>query len=192
MYVHDVGYKGTNRGYFVPVMFGDLPHLVSRDREIYGLPALYTAIQTEHRAMSQQVTARFGELDWLEIKVQDLQPSAASTSAVLPDGAGKTGLLAWTCRRQFARDEQSNEKHVERDDFVVKVSFEKDEDAVRVEQIWETSNASIQFNLHDRASMPTLDHIVHRLAEMPIYQILGAKMIVGDGLPTYCRAQRLS
>lgn len=198
LYINGVSHKGSSgqqsRGAYVPVLFENLPYTVVRDREVYGLPAFYSEITAELRPNSSQVTAKAQGHSWLTLTLEDLKPgsvptSPASSTALFPDGASEFGLLSWRSVPKFSLD--GAEQPADVDAFAVKLSVEDEGREIQIQQVYESSKASIQFAPQDSKQAHALGPIVQRLAEIPIYQILGAKVVVGNGTPAFKQASRI-
>jgi hypothetical protein len=50
-------------------------------------------------------------------------------------------------------------------------------------KVWTSSKASFQIDPLDWEQLPTLHHVISRLAELPVYEIVSARVVEGDGVP---------
>ena len=192
LHIHGVSYEGSGEqkvaGVYVPIIFEDLPQMVVRDRELYGLPAVYGQVNVKQELESYTVTAGFDGMDWASIVLHDLQPDNARESqtpdgATVPDDAKELDLLAWRSMPSLDGQEQ---------DFAVMVRRTNKDGEMNVHRTWTTTDASVRLGLGYKNMPPTVSHIVERLSEIPIYKILSAKVFEGTGAPSFTRAQRLT
>lgn len=192
LYIHGVSYNGAGghkvTGVYVPIVFEDLPHALVRDREVYGLPAIYGQISAEHSAESYVVTAGFNGVDWATVILDDLQqsdaPGSQTTNGIgLADDVEDTNLLAW-------RSMPTSDGH--EDSFAVKVCTTEGDPAVEVQETWTTTDISIHLGIGDKKVPPFMSDVVERLSEIPIYQVLGSKVIKGTGVPSFDHVHKLA
>lgn len=61
----------------------------------------------------------------------------------------------------------------------------------RVIRVRKTTEASFRIDALGWESLPTLQHVISRLAEIPVDQIVGAKLVEGEGVPDVSSAMRL-
>ena len=198
-YIHDVVHKGSGgqhtRGTYVPIMFENLPHTMARDREVYGLPAVYSEINAYHSSDSSQVTASLNGCNWIRLKLEALKPGIAQTPptsriALLPDGVADTALFSSRTVPRFSLEGEAD-KASEVEAFAIKVSFQDDDSALQIQQAFVSSSATIRFEAQGPKESSILDPVVERLAEIPIYEILSAQVIVGSGTPGFKQAYRI-
>ena len=199
LYIHDVARKGSNgqstRATFVPIVFENLAHTVVRDREVYGMPAVYSEISARHSSSSVQVTASLNGHNWVtlaleDLKFKDAQGSLSSKAALLPGDAAGTVLLSWRSVPKFS-NENETDRLAELESFAVKVPFNDDDGTLQIQQAFETGKAEILFEIQDPSTPSTIGSVVERLAEIPIYEVLGAQVILGSGTPVLKQANRI-
>ena len=192
LYVYGVSYHGSEKqkiaGTYIPVIFEDLPHAIIRDREAYGLPAVYGQLNVKQDSNDITITASFDGKDWANIVIHRLQPENAqisqTTNGVLPPAdPAATSLLAW--RSMPGLDGEA-------DNFAVQILGTNDNDNMKVQGVWASTDVSIQIGPRDQKLPTIVSDIVERLSEMPIYQILSAKIVEGSGAPSFNRARRLT
>lgn len=61
----------------------------------------------------------------------------------------------------------------------------------KVTRVPKTPKASFQIDALGWESLPTLQHNISRLAEISVDQIVGAKLVEGEGVPAVSSAMRL-
>lgn len=50
-------------------------------------------------------------------------------------------------------------------------------------KVWKASQAKFDINGMNWKSLPTMHHVVERLAELPVYEVMGGKVVEGMGVP---------
>jgi hypothetical protein len=200
LYLHDIAHQGSggqkSRGTFVPVAFENLTHTVVRDREVYGLPVVYSEINARHSSSSVHVTASLNGRKWFtmaleDLKIKDSRGSLSSKAALLPgDTAADTALFSWRSVPKFSTESEADNS-AGPEAFAVKVSFDNDDSTLQVQQAFESSAAKIEFELQDPSAPCCFGPIVERLAEIPNHAVLGAQIILGSGAPALKQAYRI-
>lgn len=195
LYVHGVTYTTSNdekvRGTYVPVIFEDLPYSVIRDREAFGLPAMYSSITAEHHEDTYHVSIAANESMWANFDLKELNPippqaQATSDDENLTGSTGENGLLSWRSVPKWDLDDQTSNVQGR----AVYVTCKAYDEPVNVQQIWEASKASVRFQ-SPLNMLPPLHEIVTRLSEIPIHKVLSAKVISGTGNPAFSKGQRI-
>jgi hypothetical protein len=57
--------------------------------------------------------------------------------------------------------------------------------------VWQADRATFKIDALDWDCLPTLHHVVSRLEEIPVYEIVGAKVVEGVGVPDVGAARRI-
>lgn len=191
-YTHADGKKST--GTYVPVIFEDLPEAIARDREVFGLPALYSEVTAERSPEGYEIEASWKGNRWASIIIKDLKeaPLESSTNyskALFFGAGGDEGLISWRRMPTIKRDDAKiGEK--DNDGFPVWIPLNDDE-PMEVEKIWQASEADVQFNALGHQKLPTLNDLVARLAEIPVFRVLGVKIMTGLGSSSISKPSRL-
>jgi hypothetical protein len=60
-----------------------------------------------------------------------------------------------------------------------------------VQKVWIAEKGGFSFNALDWDALPTLHHVISRLAEIPVYEVVGAKVVEGLGVPDVSSARRI-
>jgi hypothetical protein len=69
--------------------------------------------------------------------------------------------------------------------------FSEAEPQPMVQRSWQAQKAELTLNPGDWTSLPTLHHVISRLAEIPIYEVVSARVVEGDGVPDVAAAVRI-
>lgn len=57
---------------------------------------------------------------------------------------------------------------------------------------YKAQKASFEFDPLDWEQLPTLHHIVSRLAEIPVYEVMDARIVEGEGVPDLAAARPIN
>jgi hypothetical protein len=57
--------------------------------------------------------------------------------------------------------------------------------------VWRAGKATVSFDACDWNTLPTLHHVVSRVAEIPVYEVISAKVVSGVGVPDVSSAVRI-
>lgn len=61
----------------------------------------------------------------------------------------------------------------------------------KTRRVYKAEEASISFDPLDWEALPTLHHVVSRLAEIPIYEVISGQVVEGVGMPDVSTARRI-
>ncbi|EFX04464.1 FAD-binding domain containing protein [Grosmannia clavigera kw1407] len=181
LYIHGVEYVTKSGavldGTFLPLLFENLTDPIVSGREELGMPKLYCSIDVWRRAASYRIQAGWEGASFGSIVLKDLvEADPASTKGTI-GGEDDQGLFAY---KYIPRVGERGCADVEHATFVPHAE-EARVVSSRVVRMFETSKASVSFEALDWESLPTLHHVVSRLAEIPIYEVIGAKVVEGLG-----------
>ncbi|KAJ9611856.1 hypothetical protein H2204_015133 [Knufia peltigerae] len=191
LYIHDVSYDTSYgkkfRGTYVPVIFNNQTDCIVRDREHYGLNAVYSSMNVEHDGNRYHASAFSNGHAWAELALEDLQPVPSDALAALgtPTLAGTMqdeGLLTWRCSPTF---------DTKTPDFGLWIPFKQGDEDVRVTQAWKTEKATIRFESNTSLKRPILAEVASRLSEIPVFDVLSAHVVTGTGIPSFGQPQRI-
>ena len=198
LYIHNVKYTAasgsTTSGTYVPVIFDNIADVVVHDREALGLPKLHTAVFAEHKAEQYHIQAESQGVTWASITLRNLQQSpplqpAKSHIAALTGRKDGGPFIAWRTMPIIER-RAADQGTPQSEAFAVSTVIEGDEE-ISVDHEWTTTDVTVDFNPWDRQTLPTLHNAAKRLAEIPIFSVLEAKVLSGVGHLTFSRSTRL-
>lgn len=192
LYIHGVEYVKKNgdivSGTYMPLLFESLTDPIVSGREELGMPKLYTSIDIHKRgSKSYRVNtgwegAIWGNFVWDELVEAD--PNAESGNI---SGEDDDGILVY---RYIPKVGWRNRGQPEAE-YPVFVPYAEDSLQPKTQRVFKAKKASFKIDGMDWDALPTLHHIVSRLAELPVYEVVGAKIVEGTGVPDVRAAQRL-
>ena len=192
LYIHGVEYEKPDgqilSGTYMPILFESLTDPIVSGREELGMPKLYTAIDVFHGTGSYRVMTSWQGSLWGNFTLDGLEPDtdlAAATGKV--SGEDDDGILVYRYYPQVGRDLKGQSET----EYPVFVPFAEEKPQPVTTKVWKASKASIKIDPLDWNALPTLHHIVSRLGEIPVYEIVKAKVVEGEGVPDVAPARRV-
>lgn len=183
LYVHGVEYVkkdgSTVKGSYLPILFESLTDPIVSGREELGMPKLYTSIDVYRRATSYRIRTGWQGALWGNFLLEDLvevDPSSASGGI---SGEADAGMLAY---KYIPKSGRTN-KNVAAEEHAVWDPFSEATPKPMPKRVYTTKKASFQIDALDWEQLPTLHHVICRLAEVPVYEVIGAKVVEGEGVP---------
>ena len=191
LYIHGVEYvqKDGNilNGTFLPVLFESLTDPIVSGREELGMPKLFCSIDIWRRTNSYRVQTGWQGVQFGSITLDGLEEIDAGTSKGTIGGEDDDGIFAYKYIPKVGERGQADVQHAT---FVPHAEESKVVPS-RVQRVMNAKKANIHFDPQDWEALPTLHHVVHRLAEIPVYEIIGGKVVEGVGVPDVSSARRL-
>jgi hypothetical protein len=193
LYIHGVQYTRGNgeviKGTFMPVLFESLADPIVSGREELGMPKLYCSIdinQNETRYLVQTgwQGALFGKME-----LEGLQEENIETVRGTIGGDADDEILAWRYFHQAAINKGN--AAVEHLTFMPRAK-ESNVGPSTVTKVQRALAATIAFDPLNWKRLPTLHHIITTLAEIPLYEIIDAKVVEGTGVPDVSVARKVN
>ncbi|KAK9592166.1 hypothetical protein V6Z92_005195 [Aspergillus fumigatus] len=183
LYVHGVEYvkkDGTViRGSYLPILFESLTDPIVSGREELGAPKLYTSVDIYRRAKSYRIRTGWQGALWGHFLLEDLVEVDPASAPGGFSGEADEGILVHKYLPQTGRlnKNKAAEEYAAFDPFSEAVPIPNPR------KVWTSSKASFQIDPLDWEQLPTLHHVISRLAELPVYEIASARVVEGEGVP---------
>lgn len=217
LYIHGVQYTKKDgsvvKGAYMPILFENLADPILSGREELGMPKLYSAIDVYRRQESSYfINAAWQGATWGRFRLTGLHETgtcmdtstSSNGSSTAPDtnqsspsapgpppgnvsGGPDEGILVY---RYMPKVGQTH-KGIATEEYPAYVPFSEERPTPRVSRTWTASAASFDIDAMDRDALPTIHHVIERLAEIPVYEIVEAKVVEGTGVPDVASAARL-
>jgi len=191
LYIHGVEYVKKNgdvvSGTYMPLLFESLTDPIVSGREELGMPKLYSSIDIHKREKSYRINtgwegAIWGNFVWDGLKEADPLTESGSIS-----GEDDDGILVY---RYIPTVGWKNRGKAEAE-YPVFVPYKEDSLKPQTQRVWKADKPKFKLDALDVDALPTLHHIIERLAELPVYEIVSGKIVEGVGVPDVRAAQRL-
>jgi hypothetical protein len=172
----------------MPILFESLADPIVSGREELGMPKLYTAIDVHERNSSYRLQTSWQGALWSHFELEDLedQDPAADKGTI---GGEDDGILVYRYIPKVGRHTKG-EPEAEYPVFVPHAQEPKVV-ASQVTCLRRTRNAKVEIDRLGWDALPTLHHVVSRLAEIPVDEVIDAKITEGRGVPDVSSAQRI-
>lgn len=193
LYIEGVQYTKANgevvSGTYLPILFESLADPIVSGREELGMPKLYSALEANERDGSYYLQASWQSAVWGRFRWEGLEDQDPATTAGPGDSGVNGGLLLHRYIPKVGRD-CKGQAEVEYPVFVPNA----DESKVlvsKVTRVRTATKAAFEIDGLGWEALPTLHHIIERLAEIPVDEILLAKIVEGEGVPDVSSARRI-
>lgn len=193
LYIHGVEYVkrdgSTVSGTHLSVLFESLTDPITSGREELGMPKLFCDIDIDrdNSGGSARVRASFRGAEFIDMRIDGLQADDGQGEAGTIGGEADYGILTY---RYIPAVGQPGKADAE---YAIVVPHEEEEPKGTVKTVLRAppTGASIERRALDWTQLPTLHHVASALAEMPIYEVVNAKVVEGTGVPDVSAARRI-
>ncbi|KAF2162584.1 hypothetical protein M409DRAFT_69143 [Zasmidium cellare ATCC 36951] len=185
LYTHGVEYTSasgkTVRGTYLPILFENLADPIVSGREELGMPKLYSGIDIFQRGEgSYHIRTSWQGAVWGHFHLTGLESVDPQQTAGSIGGEADDGIIVHRYMPSVGKENKGVKSEA---DFACFDPFAEAEPKPRVTAVWTASQAKFEINGLDWKSLPTLNHVVSRLEELPVYEVVGAKVVEGLGVP---------
>ncbi|MCJ1465862.1 hypothetical protein MMC07_004481 [Pseudocyphellaria aurata] len=171
----------TVSGSFLAVVFVNAPDAIVNDREEMGIPKVFCDLDTKHGdSLDYCVRASWHGIDFAEMRLRN-QADCFSVTETSPRNDSTINDAAEADTVVFAHryiPAVATKGKPTADCIVCLPPTSTKEEKVGVAGL---SDANIRWNAHDAKKLPTLYHIVQRLAELPVIEIVKTTATEGLG-----------
>lgn len=179
LYVHGVEYVRDDgsavRASYLPVLFESLADPIVSGREELGMPKLYASVDVYRSDTSAyHVRAGWEGALWGDFLLEDLVEVDPETEA-----DADAGILSYKYLPKSGR----RNRGIAAEEYPVFEPFSSARPTPRPHKVYATQKARIEVDPLGWEQLPTLYHVISRLAEVPVYDIVGAKVVEGEGVP---------
>ncbi|KAL4803144.1 hypothetical protein BDV18DRAFT_145205 [Aspergillus unguis] len=189
LYIDGVQYKKADgevvSGTYLPILFESLADPIVSGREELGMPKLYSAIDAHERDGSYYLQSSWQGAVWGHFSWEGLEDE----DPISHTGPGEGGILAHRYIPRVGADEKGKAE-AEYPVFVPNAEEFK-RTGSKVTRIRRAKKAELKIDGLSWKALPTLHHVVERLAEIPIDEVLEAKVVEGEGVSDVSSARRI-
>jgi acetoacetate decarboxylase len=198
LYIHGVQYTKDNGdtvvGTYLPVLFENLADPILSGREELGFPKLYCDLDLKKNGSSWTLDAGWMSSKFCSLTMTGLEESAATDSDNLTQTSSSAKEEGLFFNKYVPATGSVDSKERGQADVEYTAFLPNDEGAgtvkEKVEKTLRASSAEIEFDALDWTALPTLHHVVERLKEVPVYNIVEAKVVQGTGVGDVSAARR--
>lgn len=191
LYIHGVEYVkkdgSTITGTHLAVLFESLTDPIVSGREELGMPKLFCDIDIDQQPGSARVAASFRGAQFLDLQIDGLQADDGAGEAGTIGGEADYGILVYRYIPAVGQPGRADAEYA----VVVPHEEEEPKGTVQTVQRAAPSGARVEARALDWTRLPTLHHVASALAEIPIYEVVSAKVVEGTGVPDVSAARRI-
>ncbi|KAF2632873.1 FAD/NAD(P)-binding domain-containing protein [Macroventuria anomochaeta] len=199
LYVHGVQYtKGngeTVTGTYLPVLFENLADPILSGREELGFPKLFADLDIQLDGNTWSLKASWMGSKFATVTLSDPTEPLTNDDAAPQQGQAPVpadeGLFF---HKHIPATGSIGSKERGQADVEYTAFLPNEADAKTVERkvskTLKAKNAQIQFDALDWKALPTLHHAVARLQEVPVYEVVEAKIVEGTGVSDVSSVRR--
>lgn len=180
-YIHNVTYTAPDgkqhTGSYLPVMFEDLTDPIVSGREELGFPKVYSDIVVKSDMDTYKATLSWRGATW----AQFTWPLPSENGGTLTNGSSSPEQSPENVLvHRYMPGVGEQEKTAPDADYAVLYPPQKGEQKTLKKRICQ-SPAKVLITAHDWKRLPTLHHIVSRLQELPILEVVEASVTDTEG-----------
>lgn len=195
LYIHGVEYVKSDgevvSGTYMPILFESLADPIVSGREELGMPKLYTSIDVYRGGTeSYRINTGWQGSMWGNFVLEGLRPvdgGDPSTMTGKISGEDDDGILVYRYMPKVGRENKGQSA----EENAVFVPYKEDMPQPQPKRVWRASKASFKIDAMNWNALPTLHHVIERLQDIPVYEIVGAKVVEGQGVPDVGAARRI-
>ncbi|KAK1705489.1 hypothetical protein BDP67DRAFT_623120 [Colletotrichum lupini] len=193
LYIHGIEYVKRDStaisGTHLSVLFESLTDPIVSGREELGMPKLFCDIDLEHHATAARVRASWRGATFADISLKNLRRDEPETEHGTIGGEADYGILTYRYIPSVGQPGKADAEYA----CVVPHEEEAKDVPATVHAVSRASAADVSVKMDglDWEKLPTLHHVAKFLAEMPIYEVVGAKVVEGTGVPNVSAARRI-
>jgi hypothetical protein len=197
LYIHGIQYIKSDGviGTYLPILFENFADPIVSGREELGFPKLFAELDIEKFDGGWTLDAGWRSSKFCSMSLAGLQePPATNVEAPVlsPPLPKDEGLFIhkYVPATGNMGSKDRGQTDVEYTAFVPSAEDAKTVER-KVERVLKASSAEISFDALDWKMLPTLHHIVKRLQEIPVYEVVEAKIVEGTGVSDVSSTRRL-
>lgn len=194
LYIHGIEYTSpsgeTARGTYLPILFENLADPILSGREELGMPKLWCELDVQKK---DEKAALYMGAGWLGEQFCALGISKLEVTEAPSTGATEVpdeGLMWYKYIPKSGVLGDGSKRGMDAEYAMFLPNAEEAKVEKQVEKMWK-GTGKISFDKLDARKLPTLYHVVERLAEIPVYEVVEAKVVMGRGVSDVSSARVL-
>jgi hypothetical protein len=193
LYIHGVQYTKDNgetiTGTYLPILFENLADPILSGREELGFPKVFADLDVQQDTNTWSLRASWMGSTFASLTLSDSSEPLTNGDAASTPAQGQAQAPAEEglfFHKHIPTTGSFDSKERAQADATYTAFLPNDLDAKTVERkIAKTltaKDARISFNALDWKALPTMHHIILRLQEIPVYEVVEAKIVEGTGV----------
>lgn len=191
LYIHGVTYTKQDgsviNGSYLPILFESLADPIITGRDEIGMPKIWCEIDVHPRTNSYRMSCSWRGAEFVNMSLENLVESDPGASKGTFGGEDDYGLLVYKYSPAVGRPGVAD------CEYPIILPYGEDGAKVpsKVSKVRMSDKAQIRFDRGDWESLPTIHSFASVLADIPIYEVVQAKVVHGMGVPDVSSARRV-
>ncbi|KAH7078764.1 hypothetical protein BKA63DRAFT_465371 [Paraphoma chrysanthemicola] len=198
LYIHGVEYTKENgetvTGTYLPVLFENLADPILSGREELGFPKLYCELDLKKDGQNWSLDAGWMSSKFCSLTLSGLETPPATNGSAPPEGPAPAKEEGLFFHKYVPATGSLGSKERGQADVEYTAFLPNEDDAKTVERkigtTLKAASAEVKFDALDWKALPTLHHIIERLQEVPVYEVVEAKVVEGTGVSDVSAVRR--
>lgn len=191
LYLHGVRYSkkdGTHiDGTYMPLLFESLTDPIVSGRDELGMPKVFCEVDIRRRSDSYRVRTHWQGSMFGKFDLDELEEADPAAEAGTIGGEADYGILAYKYSPAVGERGKADAAYA----TVVPHAEESKVVPSKVTGLWKCKKPSFSFESLTQQDLPTLHHIVSKLAQIPVFEYVSAKVVEGYGVPDVSACRRI-
>jgi hypothetical protein len=191
LYIHGVKYTkkdGTSIvGTHLPVLFESSTDPIVSGRDELGMNKIFCDIDVDRTGDSYRAKCSWRGAQFLDFELAGLQTDDPKSEQGTIGGEADYGILTYKYIPAVGEPGKADVEYA----CVVPHEEEARLAPATVTAVARTATPSMTFDAKDWNSLPTLHHVTSALAQIPVYEIVSAKVVEGLGVPDVSACKRI-
>jgi len=193
LYIHGTKYTQKDgtvlTGTYLPLLFENLTDPIVTGREELGMPKVFCTIDVRRRLDSYRIRAGWQGAMFGKFNLDGLQAADASTDKGIIGGEADNGIFSYKYSPAVGERGKADAEYAVFTPHIDDV--ESRAVPCFVEKVWSCDSPSFSIDTLTEKDLPTLHHIVSKLAQIPVYEYVSAKVVEGYGVSDVGAARRI-
>ncbi|TIA66558.1 FAD/NAD(P)-binding domain-containing protein [Aureobasidium pullulans] len=191
MYIHGVRYTKQNGetvdGTYMPLLFESLTDPIVSGRDELGMPKVFCDVDIRRREDSYRVRTSWQGSMFGKFNLDELEEADPAAEAGTIGGEADYGILTYKYSPAVGERGKADAAYA----VVVPHAEESKVVPSKVTGLWKCKKPNFKFDALTQQDLPTLHHIVSKLAQTPVYEFISGKVVEGYGVPDVSAARRI-
>jgi hypothetical protein len=195
LYIHGVDYTSPSgevvRGTYLPILFENLADPILSGREELGMPKLWCELDVQRKEETSALDMGAGWLgeQFCALAISNLEEVTETTSTNTAD-ASDEGLMWYKYIPRSGLSTSGKKREADAEYAMFLPNADEGKVERKLAKTWK-GTGNISFDKLDGKRLPTLYHIVERLADIPVYEVMEAKVVMGNGVSDVSTARQV-
>lgn len=171
----------------MPLLFESLTDPIVSGRDELGMPKVFCEVDIRQRHDSYRVRTHWQGSMFGKFNLDELEEVDPGSEAGTIGGESDYGILAYKYSPAVGERGKADAAYA----TVVPHAEESKVVPSKVTAVWKSKKPNFAFDSLTPQDLPTLHHIVSKLAQIPVYEYVSGKVVQGYGVPDVSACRRI-